>query len=59
MTRQEQLKECRAALVEGKERVGYSRDIWQNELIWWMCRAILFLLNKEIKEEQRKEKTKC
>ena len=59
MTRLEKLKECRAALVDGKEQVGYSRAIWQNELIWWMCRAILFLLNKEIKDEQRKEKTKC
>lgn len=53
MTRQEKLKECRAALVEGKERVGYSRDIWQNDLIWWMCKAILLLLNKEIKDGGR------
>lgn len=56
MTRLEKLKECRAAISDGKERVGESRDIWQNELIWWMCKAILLLLGREIKAEERSER---
>ena len=44
MTRNEQIAECRQAISEGVERVGMHRDIWQNELIWWLCKAVLLLL---------------
>ena len=50
MTRNEQIAECRQAISEGMERVGMHRDIWQNELIWWLCKAVLLLIEKEIKK---------
>lgn len=53
MTKQEQMKECRDALTKGMERVGFNREeIWQNDLIWWMCKALLLLLEKAIKGEK-------
>lgn len=50
MTRREQMLECRAAIIEGMERTAVQRDIWQNELIWWLCKAVLLLIEKEIKK---------
>lgn len=52
MTRQDQLKQCRLRLTNGMEEVGFGEsDIWQDNLIYWMIKAILLLLNKEIKEQ--------
>lgn len=50
MTRKEKLFEARAAISEGMERTAVQRDIWQNELVWWLCKAALLLLDKEIKK---------
>ena len=25
-----------------------ERDIWQNELVWWLCKAVLLLIEKEL-----------
>ena len=52
MTKREQLLEARAAIGEGMERVAVQRDIWQNELIWWLCKAVLLLMEKEIKNDK-------
>jgi hypothetical protein len=49
MTKRDQLLEARAAISEGMERVAVQRDIWQNELIWWLCKAVLLLIEKELK----------
>lgn len=49
MTRREKLIETRNAIIEGRERVA-DRTIWQNELIWWLCKAVLLLLDREIKK---------
>lgn len=49
MTKCEQLMEARAAISEGMERTAVQRDIWQNELIWWLCKAVLLLIEKEVK----------
>jgi hypothetical protein len=51
MTKRDQLLECRAALSEGMERTAVHRDIWQNELLWWLCKAVLLLIEKEIKND--------
>lgn len=53
MTRQEQLKECREELTKCMEAVGSTRCIWQNNAIWWICKAVLLLLNKEIRKEEK------
>ena len=50
VTKRDQLLECRSALSDGMERTAVQRDIWQNELIWWLCKAVLLLLDKEIKK---------
>ena len=50
MTRREKLNEARNAISEGMERTAAQRDIWQNELIWWLCKAVLLLIEKELKK---------
>ena len=50
MTKRDQLLEARAAISEGMERTAAQRDIWQNELLWGLCKAVLLLLDKEIKK---------
>ena len=49
MTRKDKLLEARAAISEGMERTAVQRDILQNELVWWLCKAVLLLMEKEIK----------
>ena len=49
MTKRDQLLEARAAISEGMERTAVQRDIWQNELIWWLCKTVLLLIEKEVK----------
>jgi hypothetical protein len=50
MTKREQLLEAREAISEGMERTAVHRDIWQNELIWWLCKAVLLLIEREVKK---------
>ena len=50
MTRKDKLLEARVAISEGMERTAVHSDIWQNELIWWLCKAALLLLDREIKK---------
>ena len=49
MTKRDQLLEARAAIREEMERTAVQRDIWQNELVWWLCKAVLMLMEKESK----------
>ena len=49
MAKRDQLLEAIASISEGMERTAVQRDIWQNELIWWLCKAVLLLMDKEIK----------
>ena len=58
MTKRDQLLEARAAISEGMERTAVHRDIWQNELIWWLCKAVLLLIEevldlKDLKNQVR------
>jgi hypothetical protein len=50
MTRKDKLLEARAAISDGMERTAVHRDIWQNELVWWLCKAVLLLIEKEVKK---------
>ena len=34
---------------EGMRRLYIYRDAWQNELLWWMCKAIRLLLDRELR----------
>lgn len=47
MTRREQIIECMNAMQEGMERTAGS-DIWQNDLIYWLCKSMYLLLKKEL-----------
>ena len=49
MTKRDQLLEARAAISDEMERTAVQGDIWQNELVWWLCKAVLLLMDKEIK----------
>ena len=43
-TLDERLKEDRAAMYDGMVRAGLDRTIWQNELIWWICKTLWDIL---------------
>ena len=47
------LKEDRAAMYDGMCHVGEHSDIWQNRLIWAICKSIYDIL-----EWIKKERTK-
>lgn len=47
MTRREQVLECMDAMERGMERTATQRDIWQSDLIYWICKALYLLLKKE------------
>ena len=61
MTKREQLIECAEAMENGMLNIQYKRDIWQNELIYWICKAIKLIIEVQLKtlKDQVKEKVKC
>lgn len=52
MTRRQQIIECINKIEEGQLKVEMTREIWQNDLIWWMCKALCLLLVDELKGEK-------
>ena len=52
MTKREQMIECMEQLEDGMCRIQTTRDIWQNELLWWICKSIMLLLEKRVKEDE-------
>ena len=60
MTKREQLIECAEAMENGMLNIQYKRDIWQNELIYWICKAIKLIIEVQLKnlKDQVKEKEK-
>ena len=49
MTRREQMMECAEAMEQGMLHAQTTRDMWQNNLVWWMCKAIKLLLEERMK----------
>ena len=49
MTKREQLIECAEAMESGMLNIQYKRDIWQNELIYWICKAIKLIIEVQLK----------
>lgn len=49
MTKREQLIECAEAMENGMLNIQYKRDIWQNELIYWICKAIKLIIEVQLK----------
>lgn len=48
MSKQEELVECMDKMQDGMTEVAFKRDIWQNNLIWWICKSIYLLLKLEV-----------
>ena len=44
MTKREQMIECMEAMEQGMIRTGSTREIWQNDLIYWLCKSVKLLL---------------
>lgn len=52
MTKHDQMIECMEVMHDGMAQLSTSRDIWQNQLIWWICKALYLLLEKAVKEDK-------
>ena len=52
MTRRRQMIECAGQMEQGMIRTQTTRDIWQNDLIWWLCKAVKLLLEERIRERK-------
>ena len=55
-SKRDQAIECMDEIESGMIRVGMTRDIWQNELIWQLCRAVKLLLEQYIRGKHGQEK---
>lgn len=51
MTRREQMMECAEAMEQGMIHTQTTRDMWQNDLVWWICKAVKLLLEEGIKAD--------
>ena len=49
MTRIEQMIECAEQMEHGMIQTQTHRDMGQNNLVWWMCKAIKLLLEERMK----------
>ena len=52
MTKHDQMIECMEVMHDGMSRIATSRDIWQNQLIYWICKAVYLLLERAVKEDK-------
>ena len=51
MTKRDQLIECMTVMEEGMIQLSRSREIWQNQLIYWICKSLYLLLEREVKKQ--------
>ena len=49
MTKREQMLECMEQMEQGMYASSRFRDIWQNELIYWLCKSVYLLLERAVK----------
>lgn len=49
MTKREQMIECMEAMEDGMIQTAQHSDIWQNRLIYWLCKAVYLLLEQAVK----------
>ena len=52
MTKREQALEVMNKMEDGMIRVGMTRDIWQNDLVWWLCKGMYLLLWWKVRESE-------
>ena len=41
--------ECMDIYESGMSSIGETNGIWQNELIWWVCKGIKLLMEDQVK----------
>lgn len=46
MTKHDQAIELLEELEKGQFRMETTQDIWQNKLLFWICKALHFLLSE-------------
>ena len=49
-TKREQMLECLNKMEDGMIHVGMTREIWQNNLIWWLCKSVYLILEWIVRE---------
>ena len=49
MIKREQMLECMEQMEQGMCASSCFRDIWQNELIYWLCKSVYLLLERAVK----------
>lgn len=51
MTRKDKLLECQREIEEGMGELVKSKDLcWQNKLVFWLGKAMLMMIEKEVKK---------
>ncbi len=51
MNERDQIIECLNGINEGNEELYFSGDCWQNNLLKFLCKGMIFLLTKELKKK--------
>lgn len=52
--KRESMLECMSAMEDAMLRLKDSRDIWQNNIIYWLCRSVWLLLEETVKRGSKK-----
>lgn len=48
----DQVIECTEKMEWALEKLSLSRDIWQNEVIWWIAKSVHLLLTIALKRDK-------
>lgn len=51
MTKRDQMLECIDHIEDLQQRLE-GHDIWQDELVWWLCKAVRLLLEEVVRDEK-------
>lgn len=49
MNEKEQLKECLMKMEDAMCEIQFKRDIWQNEILYWIIKSVYLLLKGALK----------
>ena len=55
MTKRDQMIECMDVYESGMSSIGETNGIWQNELVWWLCKGLKLLMETKVKTEDSHE----
>ena len=54
VSKRQQIVECMDYMVFGMVETEMTKDsIWQNKLIWWICKAVYLLLEDKLRKEDK------